>query len=394
MKDFGLSESLQELSAYIWGDGNVPAVPFQEDGDWTKYLPKYESQSDRFETYCCTVWGTQNCIETLHKRLYGEEPNYSERFTALLSGLKGTGGIDPQIPCESVRHDGVIDQKYMPMTDTKEEFFDTDGLTGSLLAKGQNWLVKHDFKHDWVWKGTRPANYIGLLKDALKTSPLGVSVTAWREENGVYVSDSGGNNHWVMLFKIDEEGYLWVFDSYDHTIKKLAKDHNIRRAKRYWINTKTKRQSRTLIGLLQDIIKRLTMKPTLVEVAQSLLGTDISPKDLVADEVGCAESMTNLMKKVYPETPIITGTYSLFDYLNKPTSNYTRVTVPTPGTVILCPTSAGKPFPGHVGIFMEDMTIASNDSATGRFIKNYNLDTWIARWVNKGGYQIFMFKHV
>jgi hypothetical protein len=257
MKEFGLIEDLQELSAYIFGDGNVPFVPYQQDGNWEKYLPRYESQSDRFETYSCTVWGTQNCLETLHKRLYGEEPNYSERFTALLSGLDGTKGIDPQIPCESIRHDGLIDQQYMPMTNNKEDFFDKDGLTGSLLAKGQNWLLKHDFLHEWVWRGTRPNNYMELLRNALKTSPLGVSVTAWREEDGVYVSDNGGNNHWCMLFKIDDEGYPWIFDSYDHSIKKLAKDHNIRRAKRFYINTKTRAAMTKHVGLLQMIVNFL-----------------------------------------------------------------------------------------------------------------------------------------
>jgi len=261
LKDYGLVESLQELGAYIFGDGNVPFLPYQPDGNWEPYLPKFEAQRDRFETYCCTVFGTLNCIETLYKKLYGIEPNYSERFTVLLSGLTGEKGTDPQIPCQSVKNDGLIDNALMPMTDTKEEFFDMDGITGSLRAKGLYWLQQHVFMHDWVWKGTRPSNYIALLRNALKSSPLGVSVSAWNEVNGVYVSDKGSvNNHWCMLYKFDAEGYPWVFDSYSHEKKKLSKDHNIRRAKRIYISNHKQAQVKSimedLIATLKEYLKK------------------------------------------------------------------------------------------------------------------------------------------
>ena len=258
LKDYGLIEIAEEVGAYIFGDNNVPFIPYQPDGNWEAFLPRYETQRDRFETYCCTVFGTLNAIETLHKRLYGTEPNYSESFTAILSGLTGTGGTDPQTPCESIRHDGVITQELMPMTNTIEEFFDKGKITGSLLAKGQNWLYNYDFKHDWVWKGTRPDNYIELLKQALKTSPLGVSVSAWNEVDGVYVSTGNVNNHWCLLYNIDDEGYPWIFDSYDHSKKKLAKDHNIRRAKRIYISNK-KEKVKSLMEKVIELLQQLLL---------------------------------------------------------------------------------------------------------------------------------------
>ena len=262
LKNYGYDEVLQEVKAYILGDGNVPFIPYQPDGNWEPYLPKYEAQAQYFETYCCTVFGTENCVETLHKRLYGEEPNYSDRFTSIRSGLTGNAGTDPQIPCESIRHDGLVNQEVMPMTTDKDEFFDSDRITDSILAKGQNWLYKHDFRHEWVWRGSRPGNYMELLKESLKTSPLGVSVCAWYEENGVFVSKGDGNNHWCMLYKIDDEGYPWVFDSYDHSKKRLSRDHNIRRAKRFHLQTRTKPAMKLHIKILQIVLDFLSQKKT------------------------------------------------------------------------------------------------------------------------------------
>ena len=44
--------------------------------------------------------------------------------------------------------------------------------------------------------------------------------------------------------------------------------------------------------------------------------------------------------------------------------------------------------PGHTGVILANNVIASNDSATGKFIKNYTLDTWAERYVNKGGFKM------
>lgn len=254
LKDYGLIEDIQELSAYIFGDNNVPYIPYQLDGNWEPFLPVFERQRITFESYCCTVFATLNAIETLYKRLYGEEPNYSERYTAILSGLTGNGGTDPQVPCESVRHDGVVSQSVLPMTGTREAFFNTGSITASTRAKGQDWLNTHDMKHDWVWKGSRPENYIELLRKALQTSPLLVSVSAWQEVDGVYVSEGNVNNHACMLYKIDDEGYPWVYDSYSNSKKKLSKDHNIRRAKRFHLQKKTVKAMKTHVNILQAIV--------------------------------------------------------------------------------------------------------------------------------------------
>ena len=393
---YGFTEELQEFTAYILGQTTVPYVPYNESGSWEEWLPKYENQTTKLgqETSGCTVWGSLNQLETLHKFLYGEEPNYSERFTYLNVPIDPARGADPHRTHETIRAHGVVDERDLPMTSTIAEYLDTSDITGSLRAKGQYWLKRHDYRHEWLWR-TRPANYIEILKDALHTSPIGVSVSAWNRVGNEYVSYGDVNNHYCLLYKIDDEGHPWVFDSYDHSKKKLSKDHNIRRAKRIWLNKRTPRALRRHVSLLQSIVNTLMNKKTLLDVCKAALGTDASPNDEAPDELGCANTLTALLKQVYPETPIITGTWTLNEYLKNPANGYVRVTVPTPETIIISPTGAGTGT-GHVGIFLEDGVIASNTSfgtQRGKFLGNYTLNLWLARYRNKQGMPVLMYKH-
>lgn len=389
---YGLLEGLQEFTAYVLGQNNIPYIPYREDGNWEAYLPKYEPQAENYETSGCTVWGSQNQIETFSKFLYKTEPNYSERFTYLLANVDPARGQDPQVTYEAIRKNGLIDNELMPVTPTLPEFLDKSDLTGSLLAKGQNWLQTHDFKHEWLWT-RRPSNALDLMKDALRTCPLGVSVSAWWPQNGKYIDNGLRNNHWCVCYKIDAEG-IHVFDSYDHSKKILALDHRIDYVKRIWLNKKTKRALIRHKNILTMILEALIAKQTVLSVAQASIGTDASPSDLAPDELGCAETVTNILKKVYPEVPILTGTWTLWDYLRNPKNGYVQVSEPTPETIIISPTGLGKAGTnGHVGIFLEDGLIASNDSKTGRFIQNHTLDTW-KTYYGKRQYPTYLYKRV
>jgi len=254
--NYGLKERIADIQDYIFGASSIPQIPLQSDSNWEKYLPWYEPQAENFESNGCVVWGTQNCIETLYKRIYGIEPNYSENFTYLLTPVDPDRGSDPNDVAECIRHDGLINNALMRVPDTKEEFLNMDRVTGSLRAKGLNWLQQHTFLHEWVWR-TKPKNYMEVLKEALKYSPLAVSVSAWNKVDGVYVSYGDTNNHCCMLYKFDDEGYPWVFDSYDHSKKKLSKDHNVRRAKRFYISNKKQEQVKSLMERVIELLQQL-----------------------------------------------------------------------------------------------------------------------------------------
>lgn len=301
MKNFGLQEVIESVQDYILGASTVPFIPYNPSGNWESFLPTFERQTTdaRQETSACTVFGSLSQIETLYKLLYNTEPNYSERFVYLNVPIDPLKGTDPTNTYEAIRKDGLVNEALVPMTRTIEEYLDASDITGSIRAKGQNCLVQHDFKHEWLWPtGQRPENYIEALKEALQTSPLGVSVSAWNQVNGEYVSKGKVNNHFCLLYKIDDEGHPWIFDSYDNSTKKLSKDHNIRRAKRIWLNKRTVPAMKKHISILTLILNRLMNKQTFLEVCESAIGTDVTPKDNTPDDVACAEVVSTLIKKM------------------------------------------------------------------------------------------------
>lgn len=388
---FGLLTNLiEDLSAYIAGNSPLPRIEYNESANWEEYLPKYEAQKDKFESQGCTLWALHNAIETFYKYLYKTEPNYDEWFNYPIIPIK-EGGQDPHVTFESIRKHGLVDAGTVAIPNTRKQALDLNRITGSMRAKAQNWLLRHDFRHEYVWDN-RPTDYMEFLKRELKLSPLAVSVTAWRLVNGSYVSDSGGNNHLCLLYKFDEDGHPWIFDTYDHSKKKLSKDHNIRRAKRIWLQRKDIAGMQQHISVLQRVLNRLLMKQTLLDICKANIGKDVSPKDLAPDSLGCAESVTTLLKQVYPATPIITGTATLFEYLSNPKNGWKETTTPVPEAIVLSHTGSGNgTVRGHTGIVDENLNIMSNDSRNGKWITNYSLDTWRKRYVIGGGMKMRFF---
>lgn len=401
MKTYGLIlDTIYDLRDYILGSSAVPYIFYNDTGDWEQYLPRFEKQrtGNNQETSGCTCFGTLSQIETFHKFLYKEEPNYSERFTYNLIPIDPSkSGTDPVNAHECVRKRGCIDEKLLPMTDSLAQYTDKSRITGSLLAKGLNWLETYDYKHEWVWKpDERPTNYIDVLREALKTSPIAISVYAWNEVNGVYVSSGDVNNHYCLLYKIDDEEYPWIFDTYDSSKKKLSKDHNIRRAKRIWLNKKTPSAMKKHIGILTLILNKLMGKQTFLEVCESAIGTDVTPTDRTPDEVACAEVVSTLIRKVEPAMPIITGTATLWEYLDNPIHGFRQVQDPQAGDIIISPTGYGlKGTSGHVGVVLQDNVIASNTSFgtyAGKFMKNHTIQTWAKYYVEKRNYPVYYYR--
>lgn len=394
--NFGLNvDSIRDFGEWVLGGEKMPYVPYREDGDWSNYLPRYEDQSEKYETCCCTVWGSQNQVEIFYKAIYGSEPNYSERYQAALLQIR-CPGTDPQRAYESIRKDGLVDANDFKLPDTHEEFLDKSKVTPRIAQKGQNWLKEHDFMHEWLWR-TGAAKNVEILKDALRTSPIAVSVSAWYYQNGLFVDNGQRNNHWVVCYKVDDTG-IYIFDSHDMSHKKLSLNHNMQMAKRIWINKRTKRAMRRHISLLEKIIAMLSSKKTLLDVCKANLGVDASPNDVAPDEVACAETVTTLLRQVYPEVPVITGTWTLYEYLKNPANGFKSVTQPKAETIIISPTGTGKAGTiGHVGIFDDNGLIMSNNSFgifKGKFTANYTLPLWQTRYGIERGMPILFYDRV
>lgn len=236
---------------YVLGAGNLTKQVLQPNGDWSAYLPTREWQkTGEYDPHNCTVHGTQNAIEMLMRRLFNDTRDYAERFNTIIARIRPPGA-DPHVAAENIRAYGLIEEHLLPQRTTVSEYLQPDPMTDDLLSKGAAWLAQFSFKHEWLWKfGLSEAQRTATLKDQLRYSPIGVSVTAWYEEDGVYVDKGLYNNHWVVLYGYNEKGWL-IFDSYGYDVKVLSYKHNINFAKSFTI---TKVAPNSEVALKQSLI--------------------------------------------------------------------------------------------------------------------------------------------
>lgn len=131
------------------------------------------------------------------------------------------------------------------------------------------------------------------------------------------------------------------------------------------------------------------------ETALSFLGVDASPLDEAPDEYGCADSVSKVLLKAFPNC--IKGSIStaeLYNQLNT-SKEFTKVSQFRFGDVIISPTGMGTGLPnGHTGICGEGEEIMSNTSATGLWTQNYTITSWVARYRTLAGFPIFFFRKI
>lgn len=221
-KNFGFKKPVIDKKHFILGQGNVPLQVLQKDGDWSTSLPTEEQQFiPGFDTYNCTGFGSTNQIEMYMLKRFGEKVNYSDRWVGIIAGTDPkTGGNDPHTVYEAIRKYGLIPEEMLPFSNdigSAEDYFSFKGADEAACRKaGQDWLLKYDFKHEWVFD---PEAFLTVeeryhnMKVALKYSPLALAVFAWQtDERNVYVA-VGDENHWTSLYAFTD--FEKVFDSYD-----------------------------------------------------------------------------------------------------------------------------------------------------------------------------------
>ena len=124
--------------------------------------------------------------------------------------------------------------------------------------------------------------------------------------------------------------------------------------------------------------------------ATLLKGTDLSYK--VKNDVACAESVSRILYELRIIHYIITGTWTLYDLLEK-SPRFVRVTTPQAGDIVVSPSGMGNgTMLGHTGIVDKNNRILSNDSGSGKFLSNYTILTWNARYKVKGGFPVYYYR--
>jgi len=248
VKNYGFVEPTKEeitdaeRKGYVFGGlGIGEKDPLNPSGDWREYLPDEETQKNNFiDSNGCTLFGTLNALEMLAKIVFDEDWNMSERFVGAFASMNPRGN-NPHKVADTIRKVGLIPEELMPLTDQAsfEELWDR-GEANKYAKIGKKWLCRVRMKHDWV---QRPN-----LSNALKFSPLGVSVYGWElDENGLYYSPEGARpTHWTTLTYIEDggyekENYMEIFDSYPPYKKKLRLDFDFKYIKRYVLEENIKR---------------------------------------------------------------------------------------------------------------------------------------------------------
>ena len=254
MKNYGLIIPEIQADNYVLGGvSSVPKEVLALDGQWTR-LPLKEYQNlNNVETSACATFHTLNPIETLIIKRYGLEENYSDRWLAWNSGTTEEGN-DPHMVAETLRKAGVPEQKEW---DFEKDIYSFDEFyknpPPNLFEKARKFLEKYEFMHEWV--DTDPE----AMMQALQYSPLGISVYAWVEENGLFVKPQGvKDNHWVTCVGYIKNKYWIVFDSYDNVEKHLAWNYGSAIAKRYWIKKKEEtKEEKSQEGVIRRFINWL-----------------------------------------------------------------------------------------------------------------------------------------
>lgn len=261
MKNYGFKPDVIKETDYYLGGGFIGTKEINPLGDWTESLPQKEIQCrDNVETMACTSFGTLNILETLISFLFKEDKNFSERYTAILSDTTEQGN-SPQKVVEAILSFGLIDEEILPFTDIKswDEYYSPKPMDKKYIRIGKKFLEEYNIKHEWVFKGGTVEEKQKAIREALKRSPVGVSVCAWvANEKGVYYK-TGIDNHWTMCYGIDDSGDYKIYDSYDNTLKIYSKDSDIAQAKLYWIikkEFKKKNVFEKIIILIKNVVAK------------------------------------------------------------------------------------------------------------------------------------------
>lgn len=441
MKHYGFLKPDITPEDYVFGSNQLGFTELQPDGQWDEFLPIPELQNrNNLETYNCTAFGTLNAMEILMHRLFGSKFDFSERYVGILADTV-IGGNNPHKVAETIRKQGVVKDELLPFSSeigTWEEYYSPKPMTGDLLVEGQKFLNKYNFGHDWLWTGGTVKQKQKKLKEALKSSPICVSVNAWYKKQGKYYKPKGSeDNHWCTVYGYKDGEYWKVFDHYDDTAKRLEWDYDFGFAKRYTIELKPedeKEQAYDFISRILELFKSIfanikgpfidqtkkneiidetnekleqlkvelikddtmrkldTPRECLFKLAKENLGRDITPEDKIPDEVACAESVSALLKKIDPSFPIIPHTATMHKFM-KSSSSFKNTLELAPGNIIISPTGYGNgTIRGHVGVILEGGKIASNNSNSGLWEDYFTITTWVKRYRGIGGFPVVVYE--
>ena len=220
---------INEIELHLGGAGQGDII--RPNGDWRDYVPRGEEQRRHgVESSACFVEAQQHTIATLQEEKYGiKDSNFSARYTLIHSDASPNGG-SPLKAAVAIKEYGLIPDSMLPFSDdikSWEEFNSFKGgnenlcdVAGSLWRK--RWKTYPDVV---VTKNMTIETKYARMREALKSSPVAVSVFGWLQDNqGEYIKPKDENdNHLVELLYIDEQNCPYILDTYYPYLKRLGK---------------------------------------------------------------------------------------------------------------------------------------------------------------------------
>lgn len=219
LKNYGLRiESEARVKDWIMGGVSAIEPVILVEKGWGDYLPVKEVQRNKyFDSMSCVTFSALNCLEILHKRLYEEEVNWSDRWTARVSGTNEKGNYLSTV-ADTIRTRGLVLEDVWSFGDFKswKEYMTDPPIEFDDF--GEEFLQHYEIR--WEWVLTRD---VKDLKDILQTAPLQVTGFAWEEPvDGIYKRTTRKANHAFTLYDYNDGEYWLIYDHYDKAIKKLA----------------------------------------------------------------------------------------------------------------------------------------------------------------------------
>lgn len=214
-----------KVQDWLFGSqGSMIGDVFQIDGQWLSFVPTGEKQLNKwFNSFGCVSFSALNCLEILYKRKYGEDINFSDRYTVVASGTVPLYGNSLRAVAESLRV-GFVYEDILPFNAemSQDEYYTPlsaeTRLKGATIASG--YIVQ------WEWIGRTQANML----EALKYAPLQIIIAFSRKDinqDGIYERVEWELNHAVTLIGYELNKFWIVLDSMDGEIKRLAWDYKM-----------------------------------------------------------------------------------------------------------------------------------------------------------------------
>jgi len=138
-----------------------------------------------------------------------------------------------------------------------------------------------------------------------------------------------------------------------------------------------------------------TAREKLYEAALGFLGRDASPDDEAEDFYGCADSLSCVIRNVFPDFPHLVSTITLKQALDAD-KRFKQTLDFKPGNIIMSPSVwvGTKLVHGHCGVCGESDTIMSNSSSKGVWESNYTLQEWVKEMRQNRGLRVFFYEAV